>query len=601
MRDCSEAFKKADVLVAHAPTGIGKTAAVLSAAVDHALKNQKTIFFLTPKHTQHTIVVDTVKRMRKRHGVSASVVDIIGKQWMCPHRVRDLSSREFNEFCRSRKKDETCEYYNNTRRNKLSRNGLDAAAKILAEPLHNEEALKICSESGLCPYEVLLEAGRKADVIVCDYFHVFSPSVRRAFLSKLDRSVEDSVLIVDEAHNLPDRIRSIMSNTLSTYTLDRASKEAKALDMRQLADDFIETVKVLKKLARSVKPGGERFVDKTEFADELEAALKMPYDDFHGGVEALGEEVLKLPNRYRSHAKTAARFLESWRGLDLGYARILRKERKGLKLSYRCLDPGVSCSEVFNAVYSAVLMSGTLTPLSMYSDTLGLPGNRTMERAYRSPFPRENRLTLLVPGLTTKYAQRGDFMYGKYASTISSVLSHIPGNAAVFYPSYRLLAEIGARVKSSKEVVAERQDMKKADRRRVFNRLVNLRGDGGGVLMGVQAGGFSEGLDYAGNLLDAVVIVGLPLEHPTLETQALIDYYDFRFERGWDYGYIYPAMNRALQAAGRCIRSETDRGAIILLDERFKWGNYRKCFPSDFDFIVTEKPGKYLQRFFQIV
>lgn len=117
-------------------------------------------------------------------------------------------------------------------------------------------------------------------------------------------------------------------------------------------------------------------------------------------------------------------------------------------------------------------------------------------------------------------------------------------------------------------------------------------------MMAVQAGSFSEGLDYADNLLDAVIIVGLPLERPNLETQALIDYYDFKFERGWDFGYIYPAMNRALQAAGRCIRSETDRGAVILLDERFMWGNYRKCFPSDFEFNVTELPEKYLRRFF---
>jgi DNA excision repair protein ERCC-2 len=244
------------------------------------------------------------------------------------------------------------------------------------------------------------------------------------------------------------------------------------------------------------------------------------------------------------------------------------------------------------------MMSGTLTPLNMYSNIFGLKPERTMERAYRSPFPKENRLTLLVPGLTTKFAERTQHMYDKYVSTISSMLGIIPGNVAVFYPSYQLLADIGYRVKSKKELVIERQEMTKEERLKLFNRLIQLQGNGGGALMAVQAGSFSEGLDFPDNMLDAVIVVGLPLERPNLETQALIDYYDFKFERGWDFGYIYPAMNRSLQAAGRCIRSETDRGAIVLLDERFRWGNYRKCFPSDFEFIVTETPDKYLKRFF---
>jgi len=134
----------------------------------------------------------------------------------------------------------------------------------------------------------------------------------------------------------------------------------------------------------------------------------------------------------------------------------------------------------------------------------------------------------------------------------------------------------------------------------MYNRLTALTNEKGGILAGVQAGSFSEGVDYANNLLDAVIIVGLPLEIPNLEVKSLIEYYDFKFERGWDYGYIYPAMNRALQAAGRCIRSETDRGAIILMDERFRWQNYAKCFPKDFSAIVTELPEKYVAGFFSV-
>jgi len=598
MNDCEEVLRKADILVAHAPTGIGKTAAVLSAAVEHSVERQKTVFFLTPKHTQHTIAVDTVRRIGEGHNVKVSLVDIIGKQWMCPHRVRDLTSREFNEFCRAQKKDELCEYYNNTRRAKTTQKAQDTVARILAKPLHNGEVLSACSLDKLCPYEVLLEAGRKADVVVCDYFHIFSPSVRRAFFNKLGKTLEDSILVVDEAHNLPDRIRSIMSHRFGTQSLERASKEASTMNLRQLSKELMEIGKSLKKLARKIKPRQEQYVEKDELVTEIKRAVDADYNEFVADVEALGIEVLKLPGRYRSYSANIARFLEEWVGQDIGFTRIMDKDEHHVSISRRCLDPSLSCAEVFNAAYSSILMSGTLTPLSMYTNVLGLPVNRTMERAYKSPFPPENRLCLLVPGLTTKYAERTDFMYNKYASTISSALSIIPGNAAVFYPSYSLLADIGGRIRTQKEKIFERQEMKKDERLTIYNRLVQLRNDGGGALMAVQAGSFSEGLDFPDNMLDAVIIVGLPLERPNLETQALIDYYDFKFERGWDFGYIYPAMNRALQAAGRCIRSETDRGAILLLDERFKWGNYRKCFPTDFEFIVTEQPQKYLQRFF---
>ncbi|MBU4406136.1 MAG: hypothetical protein KKB24_00955, partial [Candidatus Altiarchaeota archaeon] len=164
----------------------------------------------------------------------------------------------------------------------------------------------------------------------------------------------------------------------------------------------------------------------------------------------------------------------------------------------------------------------------------------------------------------------------------------------------QVMDSVGGNMKGiKKSILTERREMKKDDRIQLCNRLVNLSANGGGILLGVQAGSLSEGVDYANNLLDAVIVVGLPLETPTLEIKSLIEYYDFKFERGWDYGYIYPAMNRALQAAGRCIRSETDRGAIVLMDERFKWQNYRKCFPKDFEFVTTEIPTKYLRRFFQ--
>ncbi|MCJ7478819.1 MAG: hypothetical protein MUP63_01415, partial [Candidatus Nanohaloarchaeota archaeon QJJ-7] len=111
-------------------------------------------------------------------------------------------------------------------------------------------------------------------------------------------------------------------------------------------------------------------------------------------------------------------------------------------------------------------------------------------------------------------------------------------------------------------------------------------------------GSFGEGVDYPGKLMNAVFVVGLPLQRPDLETKSLIDFYDYKFDRGWDYGYAYPAMNRAMQAAGRCIRSKNDEGVIVYMDERYTWGNYRKVFPPEEDFTVTQAPWQEMEKFF---
>ena len=601
MQDVEAALEKGSHPVAHAPTGVGKTVAVVAPALSYALENGKTVFFLAPKHTQHTIVVDTLKKITQKTGKGFVSVDIIGKQWTCPHKVDNLDSKEFNEFCSAMKKDERCEYYSNVHKKKLSKDARDAIDRIKERPLHAEEVREVCSSHGLCPYEVCIEAGKGADLIICDYFHIFSPKVRRAFLAKLNKDLEDAILIVDEAHNLPDRIRSTLSRNLTEFSVGRAAKEAAFLDHEMLVEGYKSLGLVLKSLGKGMKAGEERFVKKEEFVERLAQEAELSYNDLVTLSSDLAEDVLSLPNRYRSYSKTISHFLESWIKEDIGYARIFRKE-KNPSLSYKCLDPSVSSKEVFDASHTAILMSGTLLPLAMYSSVLGLDPKRVIEKEYRSPFPKENRLSLIIPGVTTKYKERSDQMYQRYADILAGIIREVPGNAAVFFPSYRILESVGMHLKAhelKKDILIEKKAMDKDDRIELYRHLANLKKDkGGGILLGVQAGSLSEGVDYANNMLDAVVIVGLPLESPSLETKALIEYYDFVYERGWDYGYIFPAMNRVLQAAGRCIRSETDKGVIALMDERFKWKNYSKCFPLDMDFIVTEMPEKYVKRFF---
>lgn len=608
LEDVVKAVSGGSSLLAHAPTGIGKTAAALAPTLAYARDASKTVFFLTPKHSQHHIAVETIKKISQKYNKKILAVDIIGKQWTCLYEgARDLHSSDFKHFCRAHKRNETCRFCN-----KVFDSGTkdlsDAAKKAISEikrksPLHSEEMLEICRRHELCTYEISTILARSADVIICDYYHMFHPSVRQALLGRMDKSLSDIVLVIDEAHNLPERIRGLMSSRLNEFTLSLAAKEATSLREDNLVSDLDGIAAILGDLGNKMK-SEECFIKKEDFVRLVEEETHMNVPALVEDLEAFGESVLELPNRNRSYAMSVANFLSDWtdKKKEEAYARILNKYMsstgKRYQLQIKCLDPAIYAEDVFSSAYSSVLMSGTFLPLEMYASVLGIH-NPTLAQ-YENPFPQENRLVLLTPGITTKFSHRTQHMWNKIAKTLSGVISSVPGNVAAFFPSYYVLDTVSSMVDvGTKEALIERQDMGKTQRYGLYTRLARLADEGGGVLFAVQAGSFSEGMDFPGKMLDCAVVVGLPLERPTLETDALIKYYDFKFGRGWDYGYIYPAMNKALQAAGRCIRSEEDRGAIILMDDRFKWQNYKKCFPKDMRFILTEKPAMYLDKFFQ--
>ncbi len=216
-----------------------------------------------------------------------------------------------------------------------------------------------------------------------------------------------------------------------------------------------------------------------------------------------------------------------------------------------------------------------------------------------SPFPNENRLNLIIPKTTTKYAMRSPRMYEEIARVCAQLSHEVPGNLAIFFPSYAILRDVKATLDPlvEKTVFAEHGSLTREEREELLDRF-RARQDTGAILLGVMGGSFSEGIDLPGDELRAVVIVGLPLGRLDLETQALVDYYQKKFGKGWEYGYTFPAFNKTLQSAGRCIRSESDRGAIIFLDERYAWESYHRCFPSEWDIRITLRFPDLVRDFF---
>ena len=231
----------------------------------------------------------------------------------------------------------------------------------------------------------------------------------------------------------------------------------------------------------------------------------------------------------------------------------------------------------------------------MHNDLLGIKA-KTVELP--NPFPRKNRLNLIAPIATTKYTKRTEEMFTKIATSCAKICNSINGNSAIFFPSYsirNIVYKIFSQL-CNKTLFLEYPNITKAEKEEMLEKFKNSEE---AVLLAVSGGSLGEGVDYFNNVLKCIIIAGLPLTRPDLETSELIRYYDFRFGKGWDYAYTYPAIIKTLQNAGRCIRSETDRGVIIFMDERFAWQNYKKLFDKEFEYKITLNPENEVKEFWK--
>lgn len=596
MKDIHAAVSGGKCLIAHAPTGLGKTAAALAPALEFALKSKKTVFFLTSRHTQHAIAVETARLIKQKHKADFSVADIVGKKHMCARDdVSGLYNKQFHEYCRSLVESGSCNFYSNFKKGSTLTSGSKIViATITAEPMHTEEVVDIARRHGTCPYEVAVVAAKDSALVIADYYYLFNPQVRDGFLRKTGKTVGESIIIVDEAHNLPDRLREMLTDKLSTAVIERAMKEADGdSDIRQFLFDLKNCVEGL-----GSEPGqGQKIIAQSQLlkplgSHDIDAMLEK--------MSVIAESVREAGQQ--SFIGSVAEFLVSWQQGDEGYARIVSQQQaqrgRVVTVSYQCLDPSLAASQIVRQAHSVIMMSGTLAPTAMYRDILGFREDAVLKE-YRNPMPRENRLALIVTSATTKFSKRSAGQYAKIAEVCAKAATAIPGNVILFFPSYTVMEEVHKQIhgKISKAVLKEHPDLSKEDKQKLLQEFKSSH-RAGGALLAVIGGSFSEGIDLPGTLLNGVIIVGLPLGPPDLFTKELIRYYDIRFGKGWDYGYVFPAFTKALQSAGRCIRSETDRGVIVFVDERYAWESYYRCFPKDITPKTTDFYEEAIKEFF---
>lgn len=589
-------------LIVHAPTGIGKTISTIGPALKVAIEKDLRILFLTSRHTQHLIALETVELIKNKYGLKFHVADIVGKKNMCIQPGANLLySNEFFEYCKNLRENGKCEFYTKARKTPST---LTIEAEKLVKELEitsNQDAQNIkgiCENEKMCPYELSMQMAKEAKVIICDYNYAFDPGVSKSLMGKAGIDFDKCILIIDEGHNLPDRARNIYTSRLTNVMLKRAIKEAKKYDYVEALRILVGIQDIMLDMSDQINLNEERKVRKDYFMDKIDEIK-----DFKLLIEELEEIADEVREKQRqSYIGSINFFLSLWDGEDEGFVRYISKQKSKneeiITLCYRCLDPSILTKDVIKKTYSTIIMSGTLTPTEMFNDLLGFPNN-TEEIILPSPFPKKNKLALIIPKTTTQFKKRSNEMFEEIANYCSKVVNNIPGNSAIFFPSYEIMAKVYNYLyeKLEKTTFKESSDLNKDERKDMLQKFASYK-KSGAVLLGVASGSFGEGIDFPGDILKAVVVVGLPLQRPDLETKELISYYDHKFGKGWDYAYVSPAFSKTLQNAGRCIRSETDRGIIVFLDERYSWPNYIKYFPEDLELKIGIDFEKRIEEFF---
>ncbi len=626
IRECRESLSKNGHHLAAAPTGIGKTAASIAAALEVAMNSsvKPHILFLTGRQSQHKIVIDTVRKINSRldnNFRDVKVVDIIGRESMCEvvdiQTGRCLCEQGSSESARARLKEDVRNY-------------------ILQSPRHVFETVEKSKTFGVCAWQTCRSAVKDCDILVCDYNHVFAEQVRENSLPSMGISLQNSIIIVDEAHNLPDRIRMSMERVITPIIVRNASMELEEFmgsventamrnsagsNPTQLLDDINWTFEVIKlfrfKMANYFRNLHEKINQDEELLIKIDDFTKLIHsacDDYEGisgqmKLDSDDDFTVKPPTQNRLErlvqtlsqvsveveddedssepdAHRIAYIIESIIrfGNTSALCMVFSPKGKEGKITTHLLDPGVLSGPLFARTAGSILMSGTLYPPAMYADILALPKSLTSKTSYVSPFAGERRPVLIARDVTTKYTERSENMWNKMRAHIQALIDGSEGHVAVFSPSYRLMEEILSEVffKGVTKVV-ESRDWSKDDIDRVVSKLKNERKIGNRVLLcGVFGARLSEGIDYDDGVLGSVVCIGIPNPPPSVLSNSLKEYISDKFGRqnAWRYTVTQPAINSILQAMGRPIRSIEDRALILLLDNRNDNRTYRECYPS---------------------
>jgi len=562
-------------LLIRAPTGCGKTAAVLHPALRAALSKGNRLFFLTAKTLQQKIAVETARSMQD--GLFRSL-QLRAKGKMCAN--TELICHE--EFCPYAK-----EYGVKLVKSQLIEN-------LLEDSDHQDpdELFDTARNHEVCPFEVSLDLLPHIDLVVCDYNYVFDPVIGLGAVLN-EGALRNAVLVIDEAHNLVDRSREYYSPTISSSQIDRTLEylatrsNAVFENLAALVHELSEYLKTTVDLAFEEQRGDEALAS---FDPPTISDLRIAFD---GAMLSYflfkrERELWIADDPILDLFFTLTHF---HRVLSLGgseFVHLARRSTDGtISLRICCLDSARFVGEILDESAGVIAMSATLEPFDFYRDLLGFDPHRTSSLYVPSPFPEENRLVMAIDDVDTTWRRRAA-NYDRIASWIRR-LSHSQGNVLALFPSYAFLNSIHDRLHMPHhKILVQNSGSTDAEQRKILDAL---KGDRSHLLLAVLGGIFAEGVDYPGRMLSQVVVVSPGLPQFNMERELLKAYYQETYEHGFGYAYLIPGMTRVVQAAGRLIRSETDRGVITFVGKRFLDSRYARLLPEEW---VDEDPTSLL-------
>ncbi|MHA1777099.1 MAG: ATP-dependent DNA helicase [Promethearchaeota archaeon] len=591
MEKISEALKIRKNVILNAPTGLGKTVGSLIPSLRYAIASNLRLFIVTSKTTQQKIYSDTLRIMSKQKAQFHAVV-LTAKEKMC---INDtyLCDPHF------------CPFISNYQEEKV----IPVIKNLLKHPVLQAPYIrKIARKERLCPFELALDSSLECDVIVGDYNYVFNPQVR--LQRYFEDTHDDCIILIDEAHNLPDRARDYYSPSIN-YT---EAKEVKFFIEKQslvpeikemLKNQMVNLLSYFKQMHSALKSYHDQRVipvkvDERQFKQWNQAFDKVIFQY----IKALGqdvEQIIRPDDLFLTFTRSFSFFVRLLKSLNEAEYQLLYYPAER-RLQIFCKSAHRELQKQMQGFYSVIAQSATLTPSEYYRKMLGFPKNALYLR-YSSPFSPKNRLILNFTGISTRYEHR-EGTYSKIADLIFTTLSVHPGNYLAFFPSFSFLDEVYHYLQQYNlpvSLIKQERTMSERERRKVLKLLrtplpkqkslksslsylkEHISMNQGYLLCGVHGGIFSEGVDYEGDMGIGVFIIGPGLPSYNFEQELIKNYFQQTMKKGFEYAYRNPGMTRVIQAAGRIFRSDKDRGIVLLIGNRFSLPFYASLFPPEWN------------------
>ena len=546
-------------LFIQAPTGVGKTMATVFPAVRAVGEGLgEKIFYLTAKTIMRTVAEQAFSLLKEK-GLLYKTITLTAKEKIC--------------FCEEAEcNPDACPYakghfdrVNDAVFDLITHSG-DWSREVLEEQ---------AKKHMVCPFEMSLDVSDWADAVICDYNYAFDPQAHlKRFFSESGKG--EYLFLIDEAHNLVERGREMYSASLYKEDLLEVRKMVKAEDP---------------KLAKGLSECNQQFLELKRECEHYQILKSVS----HIALKLMN--VLSKLEDYLEECKDAEKkkrvldfyfavrsFLNIHDIIDENYVIFSEMMEDGrFQIKLFCVNPAVNLQNYLEQGNSTIFFSATLLPVHYYKKLLSVEKDDYAVYAHSS-FPQENKFLFIGTDVSTRYTRRGESTYQRFARYIAVMAEQKKGNYMAFFPSYRFLEEVHTCflecVDHEVDSICQVSYMDEEQREEFLEEFEQER-EKSLVAFCVMGGIFSEGIDLTDDKLIGAVIAGTGLPQVCTEREILKQYFNAADMDGFDYAYLYPGMNKVLQSAGRVIRTESDRGVILLLDDRFRAMRYREVFPRE--------------------